>query len=89
MGRFDPNNNWYIVNLNGSRSGSNVTLRIRYIGNNYIERVVVKNNNTTYTNVSGRATDGWSQVTVNCPDKGLVLELFSGGRKIEAAIHVD
>nr|DAO64196.1 MAG TPA: hypothetical protein [Bacteriophage sp.] len=88
-GTFDPNNNWYIINLNGSRSGSNVTLRIRYIGNNYIERVVVKNNNTTYTNVSGRATDGWSQVTVNCPDKGLVLELYSGGRKIEAAIHVD
>lgn len=88
-GEFDPNNNWYIINLRGSRSGSNVTLRIRYIGNNYIEKVVVKNNNTTYTNVSGRATDGWSQVTVNCPDKGLVLELFSGGRKIETAIHVD
>lgn len=87
-GTFNISNDWYIIALQGSRSGNSVTLRIRYIGSNGIDRVVVRNNNTSYGG-AGRNNDGWAQVTVNCPDKGLVLDIYSGGRRVEAAIHVD
>lgn len=87
-GTFNPNTHWYIYELYGSRSGNNVTLRFKYISNNRVDRVVLKNNNTEYTAISAPNGDNVSQVTVNTPDRGLYLIFYCNGRPQSVAIYV-
>lgn len=86
---FNPNVHWYICGLTGWRSGSNVTLRFKYISNGRPDRVVVRNNNFTTSAISAQDVNGWAQVTVSCGDKGLFLSFYCNGRQQDAAIHVD
>lgn len=87
-GTFNPNTHWYIYELYGSRSGNNVTLRFKYISNNRVDRVLLKNNNTEYTAISAPNGDNVSQVTVSTPDRGLYLIFYCNGRPQSVAIFV-
>lgn len=89
QGTFNPNIHWYIYELYGFRSGNNVTLRFKYISNNRVDRVVLKNNNTEYTAISAPNGDNVSQVTVNTSDRGLYLIFYCNGRPQPVTIHVD
>lgn len=86
---FNPNIHWYICGLTGWRSGSNVTLRFKYISSGRPDRVVVRNNNFTTSAISAQDVNGWAQVTVSCGDKGLFLSFYCNGRQQDAVIHID